>query len=515
MNGAAGLLKTLVASGVDVCFTNPGTSEMHFVAALDAEPAMRPILGLFEGVVTGAADGYARMAGKPACTLLHLGPGLGNGLANLHNARRARVPMVNLVGDHATDHRALDAPLTSDIESIASAVSGWVHTSTSSAELPHDGARAVAASYGPPGRVATLVVPSDTAWSPAGDPADPLPRPEPVPPDSEQVDAVARILRSDGGDAALLMNGGALSEEGLLAAGRVAEATGARLFTDTFVTRMARGPGRVEVRRLPYLAERAVDVLEGVRHLVVVGTKAPVAFFAYPGKPGTLTPDGCDVHTLADPSVDGRAALEALATALDADGTDPATAPRERPPPPTGPLTPKAVARSLAHLLPDGTIVMNEAATAGRPIPGFLERAARHDWLDLTGGAIGQGMPAAAGAAVACPDRKVVSLEADGSGMYTVQALWTQAREGLDVTTVVFSNRRYAILEMEYRRMGAGEPSPRTQDLFDLTRPELGWVRMAEGMGVEGVRVETAEDFGEAFARGLEAEGPYLIEAVI
>lgn len=515
MNGATSLLRTLVAAGVEVCFTNPGTSEMHFVAALDEEPRMRPILGLFEGVVTGAADGYARMAGKPACTLLHLGPGLGNGVANLHNARRARVPVVNLVGDHATDHRGLDAPLASDVESIASAVSGWVHTSASSTELARDGARAVAASYGPPGRVATLVVPSDTAWNPGGEPADPLPVPQPAAPDPDRVEAVARILHDDGDAAALLMNGDALSEEGLAAAGRVAAATGARLFTDTFVTRMARGPGRVEARRLPYRAERAMETLDGLRHLVVVETRAPVAFFAYPGQPGELTPEGCEVHTLAEPSVDGRAALQALATALDADELAPPTVERRRPEAPTGSLTPETLARALGALVPDGAVVMNESATAGRPIPSVLGRAARHDWLDLTGGAIGQGLPAATGAAVARPERKVVCLEADGSGMYTVQALWTQAREGLDVTTVIFSNRRYAILELEYRRVGAGAPSRRTRDLFDLTRPELDWVRMAGSMGVEGERVETAEGFRRAFVRGLEAEGPYLVEAVI
>ncbi|MDH3422373.1 MAG: acetolactate synthase large subunit, partial [Gemmatimonadota bacterium] len=310
MNGARSLVQTLYGSGVEVCFTNPGTSEIHFVAALDAQPEMRAILGLFEGVVTGAADGYARMKGKPACTLLHLGPGLGNGLANLHNARRARVPVVNIVGDHATYHRHLDAPLTSDIESIASAVSGWLRVSRDAVSVARDGAEAVAASYGPPGQVATLILPADTAWEAPGMHVDPVPRRTPLAPDAARVEEVARTLRAAGASGTLLVNGPALCEEGLVLLGRIAVATGARVFTDTFVTRIARGAGRVNVPRLPYLGEQAVALLEGTRHLVTVGTKAPVSFFAYPGMPSELTPPGCSVHALAEPAEDAMAALD-------------------------------------------------------------------------------------------------------------------------------------------------------------------------------------------------------------
>jgi acetolactate synthase I/II/III large subunit len=515
MNGARSLVRTLIDSGVDVCFTNPGTSEIHFVAALDAEPEMRAILGLFEGVVTGAADGYARMAGKPACTLLHLGPGLGNGLANLHNARRARVPLVNIVGEHATYHRALDAPLTSDIESIAGTVSGWMRTSKDAASVAADGAEAVAASYGPPGQIATLILPADTQWDAPAEPAARIPPRRASAPDKDRVEAVARTLRDAGSSGALLMNGSALGEAGMTCVGKIAAATGARVFTDTFVTRAARGAGRVNAQPLPYLGEEALALLAGTKHLITVETRAPVSFFAYPGLPGELTPAGCTVHTLADPSEDGVAGLEALVDALGAASAASVTAPEERPPLPTGPLRATAIAQALAHLLPENAIVMNEAATQGRPIPGLLARSAPHDWLDLTGGAIGQGMPAATGAAVACPDRKVIALEADGSGMYTLQALWTQARESLDVTTIVFSNRRYAILEMEYQRVGAGDPSAKTKSLFDLSHPDLDWVGLARSMGVEGMRATTAEELTKGLARGLEGEGPYLIEAVL
>jgi acetolactate synthase-1/2/3 large subunit len=515
MTGAQALVRTLIASGVEMCLTNPGTSEIHFVAALDAEPDMRAVLGLFEGVVTGAADGYARMAGKPACTLLHLGPGLGNGLANLHNARRARVPVVSIVGDHATYHRALDAPLTSDIESVASNVSQWIRSAADPGGVARVGAEAVAASYGPPGQVATLILPADVAWGEGASPAPPVPRRVPAAPDSERVEDIARTLRRAGGRGALLMNGSALSEEGLALAGRIAATTGARLFTDTFVTRAARGAGRVDAPRLPYLGEQALALLQGTEHLVLVGTRAPVSFFAYPGKPGELTPEGCTAHALAEPHEDGLAALRALVQALDATGTEPPTARLERPPLPSGALTPETLAQVLAHLLPEQAILVNEGATVARAVPAALARSAPHDWLDLMGGAIGQGMPAAAGAALACPDRKVINLEADGSAMYTLQALWTQAREALDVTTVILSNRRYAILEMEYRRVGAGEPSPATRGLFDLSRPELDWVDLARGMGVDGVRATTAEELATGIRRGIEEDGPYLVEAVL
>lgn len=514
MTGARSLVRTLIDSGVEVCFTNPGTSEIHFVAALDGEPRMRAILGLFEGVVTGAADGYARMKGRPACTLLHLGPGLGNGLANLHNARRARVPVVNIVGEHATYHLPLDAPLTSDIRSIASAVSGWVRVAEDAGTVARDAADAVAASYGPPGQVATLILPADTAWEGPAQAAEPVPPRAPAVPDSTRVEDVARALRDAGPYGGLLMNGSALSEQGLLLAGQVAAATGTKLLCDFSVTRMARGPGRVSPVRIPYLGEHALQLLAGTRQLVTVGTKAPVSFFAYPDKPSELTPPGCTVRSLAEPAEDGVAALAALVEALDASTVMPVTEPESRPSLPSGALTAKVIAQVVGHVLPANAIVMNEALTAGGPIPGFTAGSAPHDWLDLTGGAIGQGMPAATGAAVACPDRKVLCLQADGSGMYTVQALWTQAREELDVTTVIFSNRRYAILEMEYGRVGAGEPSAATRSLFELVRPELDWVGLARSMGVEGVRATTAEELAAGLTRGLAQPGPYLVEAV-
>ena len=514
MNGAESLLQTLVGCGVEVCFTNPGTSEMHFVAALDKQDGMRSVLGLFEGVVTGAADGYARMAGKPACTLLHLGPGLANGLANLHNARRARVPLVNVVGDHATYHRHLDAPLTSNIAGFADPVSGWIKASASSQEVAADGAAAVAAAMTPPGQIATLILPADTAWGPANGPAKPVPAQRRAAPGSAAIDAAAAALRS-GEPCALLMNGPALSERGLELAGRIAQRTGAQLFADTFVTRIARGVGRVDVQRVPYFGEQAAEILGPYRHLIFVATKAPVTFFAYPGKPSELTPKGCTGHTLATPEQDAVQALEALCEAVGASDSTPVTAARQQLTLPRGALSPQSAAQTLGCLLPEGAIVVNEAATSGFAIPTLTAGAPQHDWLDLTGGAIGQGLPSAVGAAVACPGRRVLALEGDGSGMYTVQALWTMAREGLDVTTVIFSNRKYAILQVELLRVGAGNPGRKAEDMLSLNRPDLDWVALATGMGVPATRATTAEEFNNQLARSLAAPGPGLIEVVL
>ncbi len=514
MNGAESLARTLLGAGIDVCFTNPGTSEMHFVAALDRVEGMRCVLGLFEGVVTGAADGYARMADKPAATLLHLGPGLANGLANLHNARRARSPVVNVVGDHATYHRRHDAPLTSDIEGFARPVSNWICTASDPRWVARDAAAAINAARRAPGSIATLILPADVAWGASGGPVT-VPDPTPAPPPAgAAVDAAAIALRS-GAPAAILMTGRALRARGLEAAGRIAAATGARLMCQTSNARLERGAGRVAVERLHYPVDQAVAQLADLRHIVLVGAKDPVAFFAYPGKPSRLAPPECAIHCLATPHEDGILALEALAEALGATAAAPPLQTLDRPALPTGALDPEAVGAALGALLPENAIVVDESITSGLPVKTLTAGAPPHDWLQVTGGSIGIGMPLATGAAVACPDRKVVCLEGDGSGMYTLQALWTQAREGLDVTTVVFANRAYAILKHELFNVGAENPGPKAFDMLEIGRPDLDWVAMARGMGVEGGRAETAEAFADLLARGLAAPGPFLIEAAI
>jgi acetolactate synthase-1/2/3 large subunit len=514
MNGAQALIRTLVDCGVDVCFMNPGTSEMHFVAALDSVPEMRGVLALFEGVATGAADGYGRMAERPAAVLLHLGPGLGNGLANLHNARKGRTPIVNIVGDHATYHKQYDAQLESDIETVARNVSSWIRWSQTPDSVAADAADAVVAAIGPPGQVATQILPADVSWLEGAEPADPKPLAERTPVDSDTVDAVAAALTS-GAPSAIFIGGAACREAALVAASRTANTTGAKLLCETFPARLERGAGVPPVDRLGYLAEFAAMQLDGLQHLVIVDTKDPVSFFAYPDKASYLVPEGCEVHVLAQAGDDVVGALERLADAVGA-APDAATiqAPA-RPELPTGPLTAEGVCRALGALMPERAIISDEGNTSGLFAAGLTAGAPRHDWLCLTGGAIGQGLPVALGAAVACPDRPVICLESDGSALYTVQALWTMARENLDVTTILFNNRSYAVLNMELDRVGADAPGPKAKSMLDLHHPDLDFVAIASGLGVPATRATTAEDFVAQLQAALAEPGPHVIEAIV
>lgn len=512
MNGARAAIRTLVDSDVDACFTNPGTSEMHFVAALDDVPEMRAVLALFEGVATGAADGFARMADRPAATLLHLGPGLGNGLANLHNARRAHTPVVNIVGDHATYHAAFDAPLQSDIHAVASNVSSWIHTSTSAAEVGRDVADAVDVAKGPPGQVATLILPADTCWSEGGVPDVAMGRSGPSFDDDAVSEAAAALTAGE--PAALLIGGRTCRSESLRDASRISIATGAKLLGETFPARLERGAGLPPLERLAYLAEFAQMQLEGLRHLVIVDTSAPASFFAYPGKASDLVPEDCTVHLLAGAPDDATGALAALAERVAGDAS-PQLQSAGRPDRPHGELTGETIAQALGALLPEGAIVADEANTAGLWAAGATAGCPPHSWLTLTGGAIGFGMPVATGAAVACPDRPVINLEADGSAMYTAQALWTQAREGLDVTTIVFNNRSYAVLGLELARVGAGDPGPTARSMLDLSSPPLDFVSLSQGMGVPATRATTAEELTAQLELALAEPGPHLIDAVI
>ncbi|MEM7286154.1 MAG: acetolactate synthase large subunit [Actinomycetota bacterium] len=513
MTGAQALVATLVDSEVDVCFANPGTSEMHFVAALDTNPGMRCVLGLFEGVVTGAADGYARMAGRPAATLLHLGPGLANGLANVHNAKKARSPMVNVVGEHATYHREFDAPLTSDIVGVATPMSHWVRMADDADHVASLGAEAVEASLVAPGQIATLILPADTAWNAttsgpavAGAPA------APAAPDEGALTSAAEALRGDAQCTIFL--GGSITEERARLVGRLATATGARVVASTWAPRQESGAGRSPVRRLAYFGEQAAEQLAGTEHLVAIGGTPPVTFFAYPDKPNWLTPEGARIHQVCDITDDIDAALAALVDATAAAGAGAPTMELDRPQLPTGELDVTKMGTAVAALMPEHTIVVNEAGTGGA-YQAAMRGAPPHSLLSLTGGSIGYGLPASTGAAIACPDRRVLSMQADGAGMYTVQALWTQAREGLDITTVVFSNRRYAILQVEFDRVGAHRPGPKATSMLELTDPELDWVSLATGMGVPAARADTAEAFNDLLAASFAGSGPFLIEAAL
>src|SRR5215468_7079771 len=494
MNGAESLVRTLVAGGVNVCFTNPGTSEMHFVAALDRVEGMRCVLGLFEGVVTGAADGYFRMKGTPASTLLHLGPGLANGLANLHNAKKANSGIVNIVGQHATYHIGYNAPLTSDIEGLARPMSAWVRTSPDAKSVSADGAAAIAAAKSAPAQIATLILPADTAWNEADGIAQVNGEMQRANYSSQAVDHAAKVLRNGGSQNLLLLTGSALTEKGLALAQQIAGKTGCKVMGQTYNPRMARGRGRYAIDRIPYVIEQALPILKDFKNIVLVEANDPVAFLAYPNKPSMLKPEGCEVHRVTNIGENSVGALEALAGAL---GAKPADAVPQKP---------------MDIAIPENAIVVDESVTTGRQFFPPTAAAKPHDWLQNMGGSIGFSPPVATGAAVACPDRKVICMVGDGSSMYTIQALWTQAREGLNVVTIVFANRIYQILRGEFDGVGAGEPGQRALDMLKIDRPTIDFVSIAKGMGVPARAVTTADEFNKALEEAIAEPGPRLIE---
>ena len=514
MTGAEALVRSLLASGVDTCFTNPGTSEMHFVAALDRVDGMRCVLALFEGVATGAADGYARMTGRPASTLLHLGPGLANGLAGLHNAHRALSPIVNIVGEHGTAHRQHDPPLHSDIAGLARLYSSFVATVESPEEAGPAAASAVAAAMAPPGRIGTVILPADSAWTDANlriAPPEPVLTRQKV--DAARVRNAAEALRR--GKAALVLNGPLLRSAPLETCGRIAAATGAELLAPTQVPRLQRGAGRVFVDRIPYVIDAAMKRLAHLERVVLVNAKAPVAFFAYPDKPSLLLPPACEVLELAGPAEDGIDAIERLADTLGARSHEPVREPLALPDLPAGAITLAGLAAVIAALLPEHAIVVDESITSGRGLLPATRTSRPHDWLTNPGGAIGTGLPLAIGAAVSCPDRKVVCLESDGSGMYTLQGLWTMAREHLDVTVVLFNNRSYEILKGEFKYVGAGEAGAKATDMLEIGRPDLDWVALAGAQGVPGARVRTLDALGTELKAALGERGPRLVEVML
>lgn len=518
-NGANALIKTLTNSGIDTCFTNPGTSEMHFVAALDSSD-MRAVLCLFEGVATGAADGYARIANKPAATLLHLGCGLGNGIANLHNARKARVPMINIIGDHATYHKQYDAPLESDIETLARNVSTWIRTSTETNSIGTDTAEAIEVAQNAPQQISTLILPADVSWGEGGvasTAATDLTSTATV--DDNQLAELASILKKKGKKVAILLGRRVLLEEGLIAASKISEKTGAKLFCEVFPTRLERGAGLPVVERIAYLSEMASVQLAGYDHLIVMDSKAPVSFFAYPGKKSYLVPKGCQVHSFIYPEQDAISHINALVAAVAAQNTEAKLQAPNRPELPIGKLNATKVCQSLGALMPERAIISDEAQTSGLKLPFYTSGAPKHDVLTLTGGAIGQGLPVAIGASIAATsageDRPVICLVGDGSSMYTIQSLWTMVNENLDVTVIILNNRSYAILNIELERVGAEGAGPKAKSQLDLAQAEIDFVAMAKGMGMPAEKVTTAEEFNDALKKALREPGPHLIDALV
>lgn len=512
LNGAQTLVTTLADQGVDICFANPGTSEMHFLAALD-NPRMKSVLCLFEGVATGAADGWYRMKETPASTLLHLGPGLANGLANIHNAKRASSGMVNIVGEHSLSHLKYNPPLSSDIEGLARPLSHWVRRAESASTIGWDTVQAVRAASAHPGQIATLILPGDTSWQEAGPTVLPPVVATPAKtPDAGRIAHVARVLRSDE-PALIILGNRATRGRALELAGKVAAATGARLGSQFFTARIERGAGRTPIERIPYAVPQAQKFLGDFRHIITVETVEPVAFFAYPGKPSLMKAEGTAVHPLVEADEDSAVWFEALLAELGTNDVAPLVQARIETPAPTGPLNPISIAHALAAAIPENAIVVDESLTTGRESMGLTMGAAPHTLINNMGGSIGYATPVAIGVALACPDRPVICMVGDGSAMYTIQSLWTQAREGLNITTVIFANNAYAILKAEYANMGAGTaPGAQAMAMIDIGNPRIDWLAMAQSMGVPSRAVETAEDFTRALADGVREPGPKLIE---
>ena len=516
MNGAELLVKTAIASGVEVCFANPGTTEMPIVLALDSIPGIRAFLGLFEGVCTGAADGYGRMLDKPAMTLLHLGPGLANGIANLHNARRAQSPVLNVIGEHASWHRDADPPLAMDIEGLAKTVSGWWRTCRSAQDIPGDVCDAVSAAR--LGQVATLIFPHNHQLAESsGHPV----KASPVPFDpllSDSIAAVAARLRQSR-KAALILGGRGLRKPGLNAAARVKAATGCDLFAPTLPGYMENGFGLPLVERILYFPEQATAVLSRYDTVLLIGAQEPVTFFGYPGVRSRILTDEQEKITLCTGRQNVVEALESLAESMGAPThlakDDNPRARAERPTLPSGELTAEKACLTLAALQPENAIIIDEAVTTRYSYLALAAKLPPHTVLTTAGGAIGQGIPCATGAAIACPDRPVIDLQADGSGLYTVQALWTQAREGLNVTTLICSNRSYRILQMELHRSGVTSCGSNARRLTELTNPAIDWPKIARGFGVPGVTVSTAEDLAREMGVAFAEPGPHLIEMVL
>ena len=509
--GAHGLLDALTDAGIDTCFGNPGTSEMHLVAALSDQTAIKQVLCLFEGGVTGAADGYARMTGKPAATLLHLGPGLANGLANVHNAKKAGSPMLNVIGDHTTFHKQYDAPLNSNIEGTAAPYSHWVRTVPSPDDLAADTADAISASMSHGGQIASLIIPADIAWEDfAGGETAVLPERTGV--RDERLETAKALLES-GRKTGIILGKEALYGPGLIAAGQIAQATGAALFSPYASGRIERGGDLPQTKRIPFPVDAAVQMMAPYEQILLFGAAEPVAFFAYPGLPSRVMPEGCDLVNIATPREDILPAILDLAKQVEGN-----TIPKNNAPLPAtgaGPLTAETLMDTIANEICEDLIVVDEGVTSTHALFARSDGCPKHDYLVNVGGSIGAGLPLALGAAVACPDRPVLCMSGDGSAAYTFQVLWSMAQHDLNVTTVICANHSYQILKGEMIRVGAMTPDSPPNPLLELGEPRMDWVALATGMGVPAIRCETAEELAAALHERFRTPGPTLIEAAL
>lgn len=512
--GADVMFEALYQGGAEICFANPGTTEMTMVSALARNGKIRSVLSLFEGVCTGAADGYNRVSGKVPLTLLHLGPGFANGIANLHNARRAGSRIINVIGDHATWHLAYDAPLTSDIESLASPVSRQVIRMASTATIVQDVDLAFAATCEAEGGAATLIVPTDVIDAEASRNAQQLvAQPWSGAVVGEERIAEAKAALAGAQDVIVLLGGNALTEAGVRAGAAVAAHLGGRLLMEPYPAIVTLGGDLPAVERQAYFPDDVIAQM-GNATVVLAGSLMPISYFGYEGWPSQLVAEERLVR-LAGPEHDAVGALLDLGEALGARTL--AVQAAAEPSAPTADrgaaLTPPLVVEELLAQLPHDAIISLEGSTLGGPWLRNAHRARRHRVITNTGGAIGQGLPCAVGAALAEPEARVVSLQSDGSAQYTLQALWTMAREKLPVTVIMAANHRYAILQTELTRAEAPLDDAVIAGLTLLDNPRVDWTALAAGYGVKAVRVTTTGELEAALAEGLAHDGPMLIQA--
>lgn len=511
VNGATTLLRALRAGGADICFANPGTTELTLVAALAEVPEIRPVLCLFEGVCTGAADGYARISGKIPLTLLHLGPGFANGIANLHNARRAHSKIITIIGDHATWHLPHDAPLTSDIESLARPVSVDVVRIASTNSIAEGVARALTGTGWGAGGPATIVVPTDVMDANAPSLSAP-----PIATGSDLVSdtaiEAAAAACQGGKELILLIGGDALRVEGQRAAEAVAANTGARLVMEPYPAVVTLGGDLPRIERQAYFPDDVIRQF-GDATVILAGARPPISYFGYEDYPSVLVPDERLV-VLSQPGEDSVSALQALAERLGATRSEPTSVAVSQPPAPdpAAPLTPNSIVEELLVQLPEDSVISLEGSTLGGPWLREAYRAPTHRVMTNTGGAIGQGLPCAVGAALGAPDSRVIALQSDGSAQYTLQALWTMAREKLPITIILAANHRYGILQTELKRADTPLDQPTVASLTNLGDPRTDWTKLAAGYGVPAIRATTVAEFSEALKRGLATDGPLLIQ---
>jgi len=517
MNGAQAFFKVLLDGGVDTIFGCPGTSEMQIIQEL-GQTNVHAVLGLQENVVTGMAHGYGVMTGKPSLSLLHVACGISNGLANMHNGRRAGAPMVVFAGGVAANHEVNNPEhqMLLRPQQIAAAATDWQREALTSDLLADCAAEALQVANTGYGKVAMVFGPAQTFWEEATILEDQT-RP-PIPPRRVSASTIKEIAESiqSGKKTCLLLGGHALREEALEVAGRISAATGAELWQDYIVARLQRGAGRVPVKRIPYVVEAGVEALKDFEQIVLVGNQIPIPTFSYKGKPLTKVPEGCAIKTLGTTECDLLQALTDLADAVNAPAKAPVHQDRAKGVAPTGVLNEAAICQSIVAAMPDNVIVVDEGNMESFNFPELTAGAAPHDFMQApTGGAIGAGASVAIGASVAAPDRKVVCLEGDFSLNLNIMSLWTMAKQNSNICLVIMNNGGSQALRMELARVRPGDETDKALDMLLIRDPEIDYVKIAEGNGLSATRATTAEEFHQQFVAAMKKKGPHVIDAQV